>query len=67
MPETKPDPRQTADKIRALRLFLHRIIDRMYDELTSPTCTGTMRLELSAKAGRPGEPRHGIERYGVTE
>ena len=56
-----------ADRIRALRLWLHRKLDRLYDDLCDPTFTGTMVIELSAKDGIPGQPRVRVEHYGITE
>lgn len=56
-----------ADRAVALRLFLHRRLDSLYKEITSAGFTGTMGIEISAKDGRPGEPRIKLETYGVTE
>lgn len=60
----QPSP---ADRARAMRLFLHRKLDQLYERLTHPRFTGSITIELSGKDGRPGEPRTKIETYGVTE
>jgi hypothetical protein len=56
----------TADRIRALRLWLHRRLDQLYDQLTDPTYTGSIAVELSGKNGIPGEPRVTESRYGCS-
>ena len=58
-------PNQTADVIIAKRLWLHRKWDELWDLATDPAFTGTIGIEISAKAGRPGEPRVKIEHYGI--
>ena len=57
----------TADRIIALRLWIHRRFDELYDKLTDPAFTGTIGIEISGKDGRPGEPRVREERYGVSQ
>jgi hypothetical protein len=57
----------TADRIVAMRLLLHRELDRLYDILCNPNWTGTVGISISGKAGRPGEPRITEEKYGVCE
>jgi hypothetical protein len=56
-----------ADRIVALRLWLHRQLDRLYDEACDKEFTGNVALTISAKDGRPGEPKLLVERYGVSE
>ena len=60
-------PNTIADVIVAKRLWLHRRMDALWDVATDPTFTGTIGIEISAKAGRPGEPRVKIEHYGITD
>jgi len=56
---------ETSDRIIAMRLWLHRRFDELYDHLTDPDFTGTIGIEISGKDGRPGEPRVKEERYGA--
>ena len=56
---------ETSDRILAMRLWLHRRFDELYDHLTDPDFTGTVGIEISGKDGRPGEPRVKEERYGA--
>lgn len=58
-------PNTTADVIVAKRLWLHRKWDDLWDMATDPKFTGTIGIEISAKDGRPGEPRVKIEHYGI--
>lgn len=58
---------KVADRIRTLRLYLHRRIDRLFDQVTDKDFTGKVGLELSVKDGRPGDPREIVERWGVRE
>lgn len=60
-------PDKTADRIRGLRLWLHRKFDELYDRVTDPDFTGMVGIEIHSKNGRPGDPRVKEERYGVTE
>jgi len=57
----------TADRIIALRLWMHRRLDALYDRLTDKNFTGTVSIEISGKEGRPGEPRARVEEYGAGE
>ena len=58
---------RSADRIIAMRIWLHRQLDRLYDELCDPEFTGSVGLTITAKEGRPGEPKLLVERYGVSE
>jgi hypothetical protein len=57
----------TADRIIALRLWLHRRLDTLYDRLTAKDFTGKVRMEISSKDGRPAEPWVVVEEYGAGE
>ena len=56
-----------ADRIRNLKMYTSREWLRLYEILTAPNFTGTVSLSLSAKSGRPGEPKVTIEEYGVRD
>lgn len=56
--------RRIADDILQLRINLHREIDRLYAILQDPAFKGCFTIELSAKDGRPGEPKVTISRIG---
>jgi len=56
-----------ADRIVALRIWLHRKLDQLYTEMSDPAFTGEMLIKLSAKNGIPGQPRTGLEEYGAGE
>lgn len=58
-------PTETANRIAALRLFLHRELDRVFDVVCDPNWAGTVGIQISGRAGRPGEPRVTEEKYGV--
>jgi hypothetical protein len=58
---------KAADRIRAIRLWLHRRLDELLDEATEPTFTGLLEMSVPSKAGILGEPRTGTSRYGLTE
>jgi hypothetical protein len=60
-------PNQEADRAVALRLWLHRRLDRLYDRATHPAFTGTVELKLNSKQGRPGEPEAIEREYGITD
>jgi hypothetical protein len=55
----------TADRIVAMRLWMHRRLDALFDRLTDKDFTGTIAIELSGKDGRPGEPKARVEEYGA--
>ena len=56
-----------ADRIRNLKLWLHRRLDRLFDEIGAPDFTGNVEISLPVKDGRPGEPWVAVKRYGVTD
>jgi hypothetical protein len=58
---------QAADRIRAVRLWLHRRLDQLLDEATDPGFSGQIEMTILSKKGILGEPRTGNYRYGVTE
>lgn len=58
---------RTADLIVALRIGLHRELDRLFTIAQDPNFKGKVGLELYAENGRPAEPRIYIERRGFLE
>ena len=52
-----------ADQLRALRLKLHRKVDRLLARACEPTFTGEVWIKVTYRAGHPGKPRAGIEEY----
>ena len=60
-------PDQASDRAIALKLWLHRRLDRLFDEVLAPDWTGNVSISFSVKEGRPGMPRITPERYGVHE
>ena len=62
----KPQPKQ-ADRVRAIRLWLHRRLDQLLDAATDPIFSGEVELRISSRSGTLGEPRTGEQRYGITD
>jgi hypothetical protein len=59
------DAKNIPDNIRNTRIYLHRLLDIIFDDLTTPDFTGTVELKISGKDGRPGQPESTVRRYGV--
>jgi hypothetical protein len=47
-PLTKPRPAEIAraDRIRAIRLWLHRRLDELLDQVTDPAFSGSIELSI---------------------
>jgi hypothetical protein len=54
-------------RITNVRKYMIWRLDQLLEKLTRPDFTGQITLNISAKNGRPGEPREIIERYGAVE
>ena len=54
-----------ADHIRATRLWLHRRLDEMYDEICAPDFRGGLFLELPSIDGRPANPVTYVKQCGI--
>lgn len=46
-----------ADRNRRIRLWLHRWVDEMAEQLTDPEFTGSVELTINSKDGRLTEPK----------
>jgi len=55
----------TADRIQAVRVYTLSEWSRLLTVLTDPKFTGSVGIEISAKAGRPGDPKVTVTHYGV--
>ena len=55
----------TADRIQAIRVHTLSEWSRLLALLTDPKFTGSVGIEISAKAGRPGDPKVTVTHYGV--
>ena len=55
----------TADRIQAIRVYTLSEWSRLLAVVTDPKFTGSVSIELSAKDGRPGQPKVTQTRYGI--
>ena len=68
MAQTTNNPKiTTADHIRATRLWMHRKLDEMLDQICEPGFHGGLFLELPSVDGRPMHPVTYVKQCGIHE
>lgn len=65
MTPRKKAPRRPADENRLRRLSIIAELDRLMSRQLDPAFTGNVEIQIPAKAGRIGEPKFSVTRFGV--